>query len=294
MTPTPEEAVDRINGRFGRHAGRRALHAKGAFLTGTFVATAAASARCRAAHLQGDEIAVRARLSNGGGDPTVPDHEPDVRGLAVKFDLPGGGATDISSQSVPRFALPSVEKFLDLVEAGASPLRTLGFAARNPGFARSLPTNAPALRPPPSFANVHFYAIHAFRWIAADGAGSWVRYEWEPKAGSERLGIREARSRGRDYLFDELAARLRTQPLRWTLSVQIAAPADDPHDPTTHWPPDRDRIDAGTLTLTGLADFDEPVVFDPSRLTDGIELSNDPILRFRPDAYSASVDRRST
>jgi catalase len=34
-------------------------------------------------------------------------------------------------------------------------------------------------------------------------------------------------------------------------------------------------------------------VFDPTRVTAGIELSDDPILHFRPRAYSASVERRA-
>jgi catalase len=34
------------------------------------------------------------------------------------------------------------------------------------------------------------------------------------------------------------------------------------------------------------------VVFDPTRVVDGIELSDDPILHYRPRAYSASVTRR--
>jgi catalase len=33
-------------------------------------------------------------------------------------------------------------------------------------------------------------------------------------------------------------------------------------------------------------------VFDPMRLTDGIEPSDDPILRFRPRAYDVSARRR--
>ena len=37
----------------------------------------------------------------------------------------------------------------------------------------------------------------------------------------------------------------------------------------------------------------EVVVFDAARVVDGIELSDDPILRFRPGAYSASVERRT-
>jgi catalase len=34
------------------------------------------------------------------------------------------------------------------------------------------------------------------------------------------------------------------------------------------------------------------LVFDPVRVTDGIELSDDPILRFRSPAYRVSVERR--
>ena len=54
--------------------------------------------------------------------------------------------------------------------------------------------------------------------------------------------------------------------------------------------------DAGTIEVTG-PDPDreqdgEVVVFDPTRVVDGIELSDDPILRYRPLAYSESVKRR--
>jgi catalase len=35
------------------------------------------------------------------------------------------------------------------------------------------------------------------------------------------------------------------------------------------------------------------LVFDPTRVTDGIELSDDPVLRFRTRAYSVSIEERS-
>ena len=85
-------AVDVINASFGRHPRRRALHAKGIWCRGTFRATPEAAALSRAAHLQGGDVPVLARLSNGGGNPKCPDYAPDVRGLAVKFELPGGEA----------------------------------------------------------------------------------------------------------------------------------------------------------------------------------------------------------
>ena len=54
---------------------------------------------------------------------------------------------------------------------------------------------------------------------------------------------------------------------------------------------------AGTLELTGLdterGGRGDVLVFDPSRVVDGIELSDDPVLRFRPEAYSGSVDART-
>jgi catalase len=37
---------------------------------------------------------------------------------------------------------------------------------------------------------------------------------------------------------------------------------------------------------------DDVLVFDPTRITPGIELSEDPVLQFRRAAYSESVARR--
>ena len=49
------------------------------------------------------------------------------------------------------------------------------------------------------------------------------------------------------------------------------------------WPKDRERVDAGTLELTDLETERETggdvLVFDPTRVVDGIELSDDPVLQ---------------
>ena len=85
MTVTPEEATAAANSSYGVHPGRRALHAKGTLLKGTFTATPEAATLTRAAHMQGDPVPATIRVSNGGGNPDVPDYAPDVRGLAVKM-----------------------------------------------------------------------------------------------------------------------------------------------------------------------------------------------------------------
>jgi catalase len=81
---TPEQAIDSINQVYGRHAGRRALHAKGILCTGTFTATPEAARLTRAAHMQGGVTPATIRFSNGSGNPDAPARLTD--GIALTPD----------------------------------------------------------------------------------------------------------------------------------------------------------------------------------------------------------------
>ena len=59
---SPEQGVAVIHQRFGRHAGYRALHAKGIVCGGTFTATPEAASLTRAAHMQGTPTPVTAPI----------------------------------------------------------------------------------------------------------------------------------------------------------------------------------------------------------------------------------------
>ncbi|HEX2435094.1 MAG TPA: catalase, partial [Solirubrobacterales bacterium] len=86
-------------------------------------------------------------------------------------------------------------------------------------------------------------------------------------------------------------------PVAFTLTAKLAEEDDPLDDPTVAWPNDRATVTLGRLELIALdsdAESDgEVVVFDPTRVTDGIELSDDEILATRPLAYSVSVERRA-
>jgi len=301
VTLTPDQAIDAANEVFGRHPGYRALHAKGTLCTGTFTATPAGARLTRAAHMQGKPVKVTARVSNGGGNPDVPDYLPDVRGLAVKCYLPDGSRTDIVAQSAPRFPARTPEAFVELMHAShpspSMPLKLTRFLARNPVAIRGLPANTLALLPPASYAVIRYYAVHAYRWIDSDGVSRYVRYTLVPHVSERPPSPLQARSRGRDYLQDDIRDRLSRGPVRFKLELQLAEVGDAVDDPTSVWPKSRQVVIAGTLELTGLETERETggdvLVFDPVRVTDGIELSDDPILRFRERAYSASVARRA-
>jgi catalase len=300
MAITPEQAIDQVNDVFGKHKGFRALHAKGTLWKGTFTATPQAAELTRAAHMQGGEIPVTVRVSNGSGNPHHPDYAPDARGLATKFYLPDGSRTDIVAVSSPRFPNRTPDGFIELVKAqGAGPAAAFklpAFFARHPEALKGLPANVPTLRPPSSYAVIPYYGIHSFKWINQAGEERFVRYKWLPQASGPGISPWAARRKGSNYLQDELNDRVQQGPIRFTLELQLAEPGDPVDDPSAPWPKTRPRVAAGTLEITapetGREKDGDVLVFDPTRVTDGIELSGDPVLHFRARAYSASVERR--
>jgi catalase len=293
MDSLAETVVDAINAVSGEHPGRRAAHAKGSLLAGSFAASPPAADLTTAPHMQGDPVRVTARLSNGGGNPAIPDYAREGRGLAVKFYLPDGAKTDIIGLTQPCFFVRTPEDFLDFTRARSDPEKLM------PDFLAAHPEALPAIQaalgadPPESYATCAYNSIHSFRWTGPDGAARWVRYRFEPEAGESSLGVEEAKQRGRDYLQEDLAAR---GEIAFRLVVVIADDDDAIDDPTVAWPDERERVEVGRLVLdapeTEREREGDILVFDPTRVSDGIELSDDPILHFRPRAYSVSVARR--
>ena len=298
MATTHEEALATIEARFGSHPGHRALHAKGVICDATFIATPEAARLTRALHMSGKPIPATARISNGSGDPTVPDYAPDVRGLAVAFHLPDGTRTDLLSQTLPRFPFRDQEGFFAAMRVSKpSPttlLRMPWFLIRHPSVIPTLRASNSALASLAGFAERRFYPFHAFRWVDAEGGERYVRYTWLPTVDASEIDRAEAKRRGRDFLFEDLRRALDQGPVRWQLEVQIAAPGDDPDDPSAVWPDNRERVVVGELEVSAIdADADDGIVFDPMRLVDGIEPSDDPVLRYRPPAYDLSHRRRT-
>ena len=295
----PEEGLAAIHARFGAHAGHRALHAKGVICAATFTATPEAAALTRAGHMSGEPVATTARFSNGGGDPTVPDYAPDVRGLAVAFQLARRLAHRHPRPDPPRTSRSPTSRASSTRWRSPSPrsralLKLPGLRPPLPAGARRAARGQRLLGRRASFAARRYYPFHAFSWIDADGSERFVRYRWLPTVDEPDISKAEAKRRGADYLFDELAERLEREPVRMRLEVQIAGDGDDLDDPSSIWPDDRERVIVGTLEVTAIdPDADDSIVIDPMRLVDGIEPSDDPVLRYRPAVYDLSHARRS-
>jgi catalase len=298
------DVIDAIEDISGRHEGYRTVHAKGTLCAATFEPTGGAAELSKAAHFARGEVRAHVRFSNGSGNPHSRDAAQDARGMATKFYLPQGGTTDVIGLSREVFFVRTAEDFLEFTRArkpdpdtGEPDMQKIG------EFLQAHPEAVPAVqeqlqsKPPVSYATVAYNSLHSYGLVDADGERRWARWRWEPDAGQQWLEEDEARDRDRDYLQQEIGERLEDGPAGFTLYAVLAEEGDPIDDPTQAWPPERERAEMGRLEVTGLA-FDreregDVLVFDPTRVTDGIELSGDPIVRARSEAYAESVFRRS-
>jgi catalase len=297
-----QELLKQFDTIFGLHPGFRPAHAKGTFVSGTFVPSSNATSLTRAPHIQRESTQVTARFSNSTGLPLLPDNDPNAnpRGLAVRFHLADHVHTDIVSHSTDGFPTRTGEEFLEFLRAVASsdPAKLSGspleaFLGTHPTALEFVRTPKPA---PSSFARETYFGVTAMRFTNSDGVSRYGRYRIIPEAGNDYLDADSLPSEGADYLFDELSERITREPIKFRVLVQLADESDVVDDATVHWPADRPLFDLGTLALTRAAQDDDPeikrIIFDPIPRVDGIEPSADPLLELRAAIYLLSGRRR--
>jgi catalase len=204
---------------------------------------------------------------------------------------------------LPVFVVKDVQGFYDLLLASRpdpatgqpDPATMAAFVAAHPEFVQAM--HVIKSDPPPSgFATATYHSLNAFRFVNAGGTTTPVRWSMVPSEPSPPAEAGQDRSQDKSYLFDDMLARLGRGPLQWHLVVTLGLPGDVTNDPTLPWPPERQRVDVGTLTIDR-AETEAPgncrdMVFDPLVLPWGIEPSDDPMLSARSATYSESLRRR--
>ena len=295
--------VDEIENLKGTFAGYRRAHARGVCYDATFTPSGEAAGLTTAAHLVAGPVPATVRISHTDTNPHLRDGDRAVRGFATKFHLPGGATTDLIGVNLDRFIAATPEDFLELLHA-AEPDPATGqpdlakvqaHVGAHPGAGPGLAAAA-VLPTPASYATTTYWAIHAFLWRNAEGAVRPVKYRWDPVAGNENVTPEEGKEWSALHLTEELVTRLQSGPAEFDLRIQLGEDGDVTDDSTQVWPADRTELTAGRLAITGeVADQEHwaAQVFDPTHLTPGIELSDDPVLAIRSALYAVSYDRRS-
>src|ERR1700712_5005086 len=299
---TAEQTIDAMNKLWGRHPGVRANHAKGVVTEGSFTPSADAAKISKASLFQGPAVPVTIRFSDATGLPTLPDGSAraNPHGMALKFKLSDGAEMDVVVNALKFFPVATGEEFRDLLTAlgqtgpdtpHPTPVET--FLATHPAAGKAGAT-AKTLS---SLARQTYNGVNAFVFVDADGKRQPFRFRFVPAAGEEILTAEEAAKRGPNYLMEEIGPRLAKEPATFRVLAQLAEPGDPTNDATQPRPDAPKAVDLGTLTVAKAvpdsAEAEKALLFMPNALTDGIEVSDAPLIDARVQAYAISFGRRT-
>jgi catalase len=295
---TPDKLVAAFAPPTGVALGHRRNHAKGICFTGLFEANGAGSELSQARVFARGQYPVIGRFNLATADPNAPDATVRVRGLGMQISTPDGQEWRSAMIDPPVFTVSTPQAFYELLRASGSkdPNALKAFAAAHPEFAKfgDWAKNAPWTG---SYAEEWFNSLNSFVFVDGSGAEHVVRWSLLPTAHPVAVSPDELAKRGSDFLEQEIAQRVASEPQRWTMVVTVANPGDPTADPTEAWPVNRRSIEVGTLVAQHVqAERDGPcrdINFDPTVLPSGMRTSDDPFPAARSAAYAKSYDLRT-
>ncbi|KAL7941824.1 catalase-like domain-containing protein [Trichoderma barbatum] len=276
----------------GPRPGIRPGHAKGILLRGIFTPTPEAKTLSKAQHFNEASTPIIARFSSSTGNPDIPDSDPrsNPRGLAIRFQLaekPRRLHTIIahSIDGTPGSNGEEALKFFTALKNGT----IAEYIKIHPKAANFLQLPRPF---PASFAHQRHFAVNTFKFVAASGEETFVRYRIEPVLGVQELNAEEAAAKGPSYLYHGILEMLAKGPIQFKLTVQVAEKGDVTSDPLVKWPETRKVVELGAISLLDVVDDDAAqqkyIIFDPIPRVEGVEASDDQLLQYRAGAYLIS------
>ena len=300
----PQDAVNTIEQIQGKFPGYRRAHAKGDYYEAIFTPNGNATPYTTAPHLQQEAVAATVRFSNSPPDPTAADFLSPAKGMSIHFHQPDGSTSQQVCATIPMFVTKDPKTFIDMLKILASHKTGINTIDLGLGLAKLLTTfpehkntlltlKEQLKQPPISYAALNYYPIHAYFFVNAEGKRQAIKYEWHPLEKKNLSSLLSSIHLSTNYLSEDMDKRLEKGTVSLELYILLAEDTDLTDDPTEIWPEDRQKILVGQLTINKKIFPTNSLLFDPTIVGKGIELSNDPILHFRHDAYAVSYNRRN-
>jgi len=291
----------------------RIVHARGSAAHGYFECDEALSKYTRASIFAeaGKRTPVFVRFSTVVGERGSTDTARDVRGFAVKFYTDEGN-WDLVGNNIPIFFIQDAMKFPDLIHAAKPEPH---FAMPQAATAHDTFWDFISLMPestammlwamsdraiPRSYRMMQGFGVHTFRFVNDKGASHFVKFHWNPVAGTHSLVWDEAvKISGADSDFHRRdlweAIEAGAYP-EWEFGVQIFTEEQaekfsfDALDATKLIPEELVPVRRiGKMVLNRNPDNffaeTEQVAFCTAHVVPGIDFSNDPLLAGRIHSY---------
>jgi catalase len=291
----------------------RIVHARGSGAHGFFECYKPLTGITRAAPFQeaGKTTPVFVRFSTVQGEKGSKDTARDVRGFAVKFYTDEGN-WDLVGNNMPVFFIQDAMKFPDLVHAvkpephhqmpqAASAHDTFwDFVSLMPESTHMLMWAMSDRGIPRSYATMQGFGVHSFRFVNAEGESVFVKFHWNPVAGTHSLVWDEAvkiSGADPDYHRRDLWERIEAGAFpEYELGIQVFTEEQaekfsfDILDATKIIPEELIPVQpVGRMVLNRNPDNffaeTEQVAFCTANVVPGIDFSNDPLLAGRIHSY---------
>jgi catalase len=291
----------------------RIVHARGSAAHGYFECYKPLTDLTRASIFSeaGKRTPVFVRFSTVAGERGSTDTARDVRGFAVKFYTDEGN-WDLVGNNIPVFFIQDAMKFPDLIHAvkpephhgmpqAASAHDTFwDFVSLMPESTHMLLWVMSDRAIPRSLRMMQGFGVHTFRFVNHQGESRFVKFHWNPAAGTHSLVWDEAvKLSGADSDFHRRdlweAIEAGAYP-EWELSVQVFTEAEaerfsfDVLDATKIVPEELAPLTPiGKMVLNRNPDNffaeTEQVAFCTAHIVPGLDFSNDPLLAGRIHSY---------
>ncbi len=291
----------------------RVVHARGAGAYGYFEAYESLSGITRADFLSeaGRRTPVFVRFSTVAGSRGSADTVRDVRGFATKFYTREGNY-DLVGNNMPVFFIQDGIKFPDFVHAvkpephneipqASSAHDTLwDFVSLQPETMHMMLWLTSDRALPRSYRMMQGFGVHTFRFVNAQGEGTFVKFHWRPLLGTHSLVWGETQKiAGKDPDFnrrDLYEAIEQGDYPEYELCVQLVPEADEDKfdfdllDATKIIPEEEVPLrPIGRMVLNRNPDNffaeTEQVAFHVANVVPGIDFTNDPLLQARLFSY---------
>ncbi|EOW6769507.1 catalase HPII [Cronobacter muytjensii] len=292
----------------------RIVHARGSAAHGYFQPYKSLSDVTKAAFLSDPQkiTPVFVRFSTVQGGAGSADTVRDIRGFATKF-YTEEGIFDLVGNNTPVFFIQDAHKFPDFVHAvkpephwavpqGQSAHDTFwDYVSLQPETLHNVMWAMSDRGIPRSYRTMEGFGIHTFRFINAEGKGTFVRFHWKPVAGKASLIWDESQKlTGRDPDFHRRdlweAIEAGDYP-EYELGVQLIPEEDefkfdfDLLDATKLIPEELVPVQlVGKMVLNRNPDNffaeNEQAAFHPGHIVPGLDFSNDPLLQGRLFSYT--------
>lgn len=302
--PDPAAVVDALQAKSGVYQHERRNHTKGVCFFGSFQGTQDASELSRSALFTAKDIPVVGRFSQAGGDLNMPDNKPNPHGMAIRFKLPGNSLLQMAMLDLPFFDAATPAAFLakqvattpDPATGKPDPAKIAALGRDYPEFLRLQTALKGKSMIPDGYQHDDFNSLDTFIFENNEKKRTFVRWRFVPVDGVKKIGTADAAVKGKDFLSESIASRLKQGSAQWNMIVTEAKAGDSITDPSQRWQGDHKEIEAGVLTIVRTAPQDSSecgdINYDPTVLSDGVAASEDPVLRFRSPAYAISFGRR--